>query len=50
MSDINDLVREFRRTSSDVGASFFPMRNLFEILHGCFETLEVCFDIIFIFS
>ena len=42
MSDINDLVREFRRTSSDVGASFFAMRRLFEILHN----LEVCFDII----
>ena len=36
MTDINDLVQEFLRTSSDgaVGASFFEMRLLFEILEG----------------
>ena len=32
MTDINDLVQEFLRTSSDVGASFFAMRRLLEIL------------------
>ena len=51
MSDINDLVQEFWRTSSDgaVGAYFFPMRRLFEILQGCFINLEVCL-ILFSFS
>ena len=44
MTDINDLVQEFRRTSSDgvVRASFFAMRILFVILQ---DILEVCFDI-----
>ena len=34
MTDINDLVQEFWRTSSDgaVGAPFFEMRRLYEIL------------------
>ena len=37
MTDINDLAQESCRTSSDgdVGASFFAMRRLFEILHTC---------------
>ena len=43
MSDINDLVTEFRRISSDVGASLFAMFRLFEILQKCFI---VCFDIV----
>ena len=45
MKDINDLVQEFGRTSSDgvTGASFFEMRRLLEILQDCFD-LEVCFD------
>ena len=43
MTDINELVQEFCRTSSDVGASFFAMRYLLEILQQIFE---VCFDII----
>ena len=46
MEDINDLVQEFCqwRTSSDgvVGASFFEMRRLLEILQDCFD-LEVSF-------
>ena len=48
MADINDLVREFWRTSSDrdIGASFFAMRRLFEILQSCFNNLDVCFNII----
>ena len=48
MTNINDLVQEFWRTSSDGadGASFFAMRRLFEILHGSLNILEVCFDII----
>ena len=38
---INDLVQEFWRTSSDeaIGAPFFAMRRLFEILQ---EYLEMC--------
>ena len=50
MTDINDLVQGFWRTSSDgaqaIGASFFAMRCLFEILQECLDDLEVCFDII----
>ena len=48
MTDINDLVQEFWRTSRDgaVRVSFFAMRRLFEILQRCFVILEVCFDII----
>ena len=38
MTDINDLVQEFWRTSSDVEPSFFAMRRLLEILQ-CFEVL-----------
>ena len=36
MTDINDLVEDFWRTSSDgvVGASFFEIRRLYEILEG----------------
>ena len=45
MTDINDLVQEIWKTSSDgtVGASFFEMRRLFEILQKCFDHLVVCF-------
>ena len=52
MTDINHLVQEFWRTSSDeaVGASFFEMRRLLEILQDCFDNLEVCFDIISVFT
>ena len=50
MADINDLVQEFWRTSSDQdigGASFYAMRRLFKILQECFKCFEkVCFDII----
>ena len=43
MTDINDLVEEFWKTLSDgaVGAPFFEMRRLFEILQKCFDNLEV---------
>ena len=47
MTDINDLVQEFWRTSSDqdVGVSFYAMRRLFKILQGCLKFFEkVCFD------
>jgi hypothetical protein len=46
-ADINDLVIEFWRTSSDRadGAPFFVMRRLFEILQECFDNFDVCFDI-----
>ena len=47
ITDIGDLVEEFRRTSSDVGASFFAMRSLLDILQ---DILEVCFDIISILA
>jgi hypothetical protein len=52
MTDINDLVQEFWMASSDgaVGASFFAMRRLLEILQNCFDFLEVCFDIISFFA
>ena len=46
ITDIDDLVEEFRRTSSDVGASLSAMRRLLDILQNI---LEVCFDIISIF-
>ena len=41
MTDINDLVEEFWRTSNDgdVGASLFAMRRLHMILGDC---LKVC--------
>ena len=50
MTDINDLVQEFR-TSSDgaVGASFIAMRRLIGILRRCFGFLKVCFEIILVF-
>ena len=47
ITDIDDLVEEFRTTSSDVGASFFAMRRLLDILQ---DILDVCFDIISIFA
>jgi hypothetical protein len=51
MRDINDLVQELWTTSSDgVVASFFAMRRLLEILQGCFDSLEVCFDNISFFA
>jgi hypothetical protein len=52
MTDINELVQDFWRTSSDAAdeASFFAMHRLFEILHGISNVLEVCFDIISIFE
>ena len=37
MTDINDLVQDFWRSSSDgaVGGSFFEMRRFLEILQAC---------------
>ena len=51
MKDVNDLVQEFWRTSSDgaVRPPFFAMRRLLEILKECFDILEVCFDFNFRF-
>ena len=53
MADINDLVQEFWRTSSDgtVGVSFFEIR-LLEILQKCFnvQVSHVCFVIISVFG
>jgi hypothetical protein len=50
MTDINNLVQEFWSTSSDgdVGASFFEMRRLLEILQVCSRSnyFKVCFDIV----
>ena len=47
ITDIDDLVEEFRRTSSDVGASFFAMRRLLDILQ---DISNVCFDVNPIFA
>ena len=51
MTDINDLVREFWRTSSEgaIGASLFAVRRLFKILQECLNFSKVCFDIISVF-
>ena len=48
MVDINDLVQEFWRTSSDkaVGASIFPLRHLLRIFQ---DILRVCF-VVFVFA
>ena len=45
MTDINDLVQEFWRTSTDGTdeESIFAMRRLFEILQKCLDSFEVCF-------
>jgi hypothetical protein len=47
MRDINDLVQEFWTTSGDeaVGASFFAMRRLLEILQHCLDLVCFFFDI-----
>ena len=47
MTDIDDLVQDFWRTSSDVdvGASFFAMRRLFEILQMCLKVLDGGLDV-----
>ena len=51
MTDINDLVQEFRTSSNGaVGASFIAMRRLLETLLGYFNFLNVCFDIISVFA
>ena len=52
MTDINVLVQEFWRTSSDggVGASFFAVHRLLKILQKTFEILEVCFIIISVYA
>ena len=49
ITDIHNLVQEFRRISSDVGASLFAMRRLFGILRKCLGIL-VCIDIISVFA
>jgi hypothetical protein len=48
ITDINDLVQDFWSTLSDeaVGATFFAMRRLFEILQKLSVTVKVCFDTI----
>ena len=49
MTDINDLMQEFWRTSSDEvdRATFFAVRRLLRILQQSFvcDISEVCFDI-----
>ena len=46
MTDINDLVQELMSSSDgSVGASFFAMRRVLEILE-VFSRSHVCFDII----
>ena len=49
ITDLNNLVQGFRKTSCDIGASLFAMRRLFEILQECFGIL-VCFDIVTVFA
>ena len=49
MTDFNDFVREFSASSNEaVGTSFFAMRSspLLGILQECFNSLEVCLDVI----
>lgn len=50
MRDINGLVQDFWRTSSDRadGESFPAMRCLLEILLECFYITKVCFQVDFI--
>ena len=46
MKNIDDLVQEFWRSSSDeaVGRGpFFEMRRLLEVLQACLDNFEVCF-------
>ena len=51
MTDINDLVQEFWTSGyGAVGASFCAMRRLLEVLQGCFDLFEVCFDIMSVFA
>ena len=53
MTDINDLVQEFRTSSNGVvasGTSFIAFRRLFKILQRCFNYLNVCFVIISVFA
>ena len=52
MTDINDLVQDFWKTSSDgaIEVSFFEMRRFLEILQECIGLLEVCFDIVSVFA
>ena len=49
MTNINDLVQEFWRTSSDVdvgASSFFAMRRLFEILQSILEVRLILIPIL----
>ena len=51
VTDINDLVQEFWRISSDVDvgvSSFFAMRELFCILERCCNIVKVRYDVIFV--
>jgi hypothetical protein len=43
MTDIDDLVQEFWRTSDDevVGATFFAVRRLLEFLEVCFVIISI---------
>ena len=52
MTDIYDLVQQFWRISSDgaVGAPFFEMRRLLEILQGCFRNVQVCSNMTSVFA
>ena len=52
MIDINDLVQdsEFGTSSNGAVGAFIAMRRLFEILLGYFNFLNVCFNIISVFT
>ena len=50
MTDINDLLGGVKTSSNgSVGASFFAIGRLLEILEECFRSMQVCFDIISVF-
>ena len=46
MTDINDLVQEFKFSTSSDEASLFAMRRLLGILQTCSDEFNVCFDIV----
>ena len=49
MTDYNDLLQEFQTSSNGaVGTSFFAKGSirLYGILKECYNSLEVCFDIV----
>ena len=50
MTDIDGLVQELMTSRDGAVGAFFEMRRLLEILQGCFNFLQVCFELISVFS